>query len=140
MDAFQRYDIESLTALLHEDATQSMPPYDLGLRGRDDILRWPGRAPAAAARARADGRQRPPRVGQYRPSGPGGAHEPWALQILEIEDGGVVEFSFSWTRRASSRSSGCRRRRPSARRADVGHGRPRRPRARHAAGRQGGLG
>ena len=28
----------ALTSLLHEDATQSMPPYKLWLRGRDDIL------------------------------------------------------------------------------------------------------
>src|SRR2546428_134169 len=42
VDAFQRYDMESLTSLLHEDATQSMPPYELWLRGRDDILRFWG--------------------------------------------------------------------------------------------------
>src|SRR5437868_7526069 len=40
VEAFERYDIESLTALIREDATQSMPPYDLWLRGRDDIFRW----------------------------------------------------------------------------------------------------
>ena len=38
--AFERYDIEALTSLIQEDATQSMPPYDLWLRGRDDILTW----------------------------------------------------------------------------------------------------
>ncbi|MDQ3610919.1 MAG: sigma-70 family RNA polymerase sigma factor [Actinomycetota bacterium] len=40
VDAFERYDMQKLTALIHEDATQSMPPYDLWLRGRDDIFRW----------------------------------------------------------------------------------------------------
>ena len=38
--AFERYDIDALTALIHEDATQSMPPYDLWLTGRDDIFTW----------------------------------------------------------------------------------------------------
>src|SRR5438876_7603444 len=38
--AFERYDIEALTSLIHEDATQSMPPYDLWLSGRDDIFAW----------------------------------------------------------------------------------------------------
>src|SRR5207253_6898519 len=38
--AFEAYDMEALTALIHEDATQSMPPYDLWLTGRDDILEW----------------------------------------------------------------------------------------------------
>src|SRR6476646_84509 len=40
VDAFQRYDIEALTSLIREDATQSMPPFDLWLSGRDDILTW----------------------------------------------------------------------------------------------------
>ena len=40
VEAFERYDMDALTALIHEDATQSMPPYDLWLRGRDDIFTW----------------------------------------------------------------------------------------------------
>src|SRR5262249_49524526 len=40
VQAFQAYDVEALTALIQEDATQSMPPFDLWLRGRDDILTW----------------------------------------------------------------------------------------------------
>src|SRR6201999_3931324 len=40
VDAFQRYDIDALTSLIHEDATQSMPPYELWLRGREDIFGW----------------------------------------------------------------------------------------------------
>ena len=38
--AFEAYDMEALTSLIREDATQSMPPYDLWLKGRDDILTW----------------------------------------------------------------------------------------------------
>ena len=52
VDAFERYDIDALIALIQEDATQSMPPYDLWLRGRDDILAWwSGPESAVAARA-----------------------------------------------------------------------------------------
>ena len=40
VQAFERYDIDALTSLIHEDATQSMPPYDMWLSGRDDILTW----------------------------------------------------------------------------------------------------
>jgi RNA polymerase sigma-70 factor (ECF subfamily) len=40
VDAFQAYDMDRLTALIHEDAIQSMPPYDMWLRGRDDIFKW----------------------------------------------------------------------------------------------------
>src|SRR5690606_12892267 len=34
VDAFERYDLDALTALLHDDATMSMPPYTLWLQGR----------------------------------------------------------------------------------------------------------
>lgn len=40
VDAFERYDLESLTALLREDATLSMPPYALWLRGHGEITAW----------------------------------------------------------------------------------------------------
>src|SRR3954470_7440563 len=40
VEAFQAYDIDALTELIHEDATQSMPPFDMWLRGRDDIFTW----------------------------------------------------------------------------------------------------
>ena len=40
VEAFERYDMDALTSLIHEDATQSMPPYDLWLRGRDDMFAW----------------------------------------------------------------------------------------------------
>src|SRR6201987_862724 len=38
--AFEVYDIDRLTELLHEDAIQSMPPYTMWLKGRDDLLPW----------------------------------------------------------------------------------------------------
>ena len=97
VDAFERYDMESLTSLLHEDATQSMPPYELWLRGRDDILSfWVGHGAGCSGSrlvptVAANGS---PAFGQYKPSGPGGRHEPWALQVLEIADGRIVEFTF----------------------------------------------
>lgn len=95
LDAFQRYDMDALTALLHEDAVQSMPPYPLWLRGRDDVLRWwfgPGSG-CRGSRLIPTVANGSPAFGQYRPSGPGGAHEPWALQVLEVKDGRVVEFT-----------------------------------------------
>src|SRR5688572_13102663 len=33
VDAFERYDVDALTALLHEEATLSMPPFELWLQG-----------------------------------------------------------------------------------------------------------
>ncbi|QYN21704.1 RNA polymerase subunit sigma-70 [Amycolatopsis sp. DSM 110486] len=40
VEAFERYDVPALTALLHEDATLAMPPYGLWLAGRTEISRW----------------------------------------------------------------------------------------------------
>lgn len=96
VDAFERYDMESLTSLLHEDATQSMPPYELWLSGRDDVLGWWVGAGAGCRGSRlvpttANGS---PAFGQYKPSGPNGELEPWALQVLEVSEGRIVEFTF----------------------------------------------
>ena len=97
VDAFERYDMEALTSLIHEDATQSMPPYDLWLRGREDIFAWwlgPGigcRGSRVIPTKAANGA---PAFGQYKPSETGDGYEPWALQVLEIEDGRIVELTF----------------------------------------------
>ena len=40
VDAFERYDIEALVALLHDDAIMSMPPYDFWLQGSGNMARW----------------------------------------------------------------------------------------------------
>ena len=88
--------MEALTALIHEDATQSMPPFDLWLTGRDDILTWwygPGigcRGSRVLPTTAANGS---PAFGQYKPS-EGGGYEPWALQVLELEDGRIKELTF----------------------------------------------
>jgi RNA polymerase sigma-70 factor, ECF subfamily len=97
VEAFESYDMDALTALIHEDATQSMPPYDLWLSGREDILRWwvgPGvgcRGSRVISTTAANGS---PAFGQYKPSPTGDGYEPWALQVLEIADGRIVEFTF----------------------------------------------
>lgn len=96
VEAFERYDLDELTALMRADVVQSMPPYELWLQGVDTIRGFwlgPG-APCRGSRLLptvANGR---PAFGQYRPSGPGGRHEPWALQVLEISDERIVGFTF----------------------------------------------
>jgi len=96
VEAFQAYDVEALTALIQEDATQSMPPFDLWLSGRDDILTWwfgPGIACQGSRVIPAGTANGSPAYGQYKPS-PDGGYEPWALQVLELGDGRIGEFSF----------------------------------------------
>ena len=93
VDAFQRYDIASLVALLHEDATQSMPPYPMWLHGRDDIGRWllgPGSGCEGSVLVplRVNGRAG---FAQYRASG--SAHRPFSLQVIDISDGRISRFT-----------------------------------------------
>jgi RNA polymerase sigma-70 factor (ECF subfamily) len=92
VDAFERYDMDALTALLHEDATLSMPPYNLWLRGPEEIVRWhlgPGHG-CRGSRLVPTVASGTPAFGQYRPSGPGGRHEPWALQVVETSGDNIV--------------------------------------------------
>jgi RNA polymerase sigma-70 factor (ECF subfamily) len=94
--AFEHYDIEALTALIREDATQSMPPYDLWLRGRDDIFAWwwgPGIGCKGSRLIPSVAANGSPAFGQYKPS-PDGGYEPWALQVLEVSEGGIAELTF----------------------------------------------
>jgi RNA polymerase sigma-70 factor, ECF subfamily len=96
VDAFERYDIEAFVRLLHEDATQHMPPFEMWMRGADDIGAWmlgPGKE-CRGSRVfpiRANGA---PAVVQYRPA-PEGGHQAWAVHVLDVADGrvsGITSF------------------------------------------------
>jgi RNA polymerase sigma-70 factor, ECF subfamily len=97
VEAFEHYDMDALTSLISEDARQSMPPFDMWLSGRDDIFSWwfgPGngcRGSKVIPTVAANGS---PAFAQYKPNDAGDGYEPWALQVLEIEDGKIVEFTF----------------------------------------------
>ena len=96
VEAFERYALEALTALIHEDASQSMPPYDMWLTGRDDIFRWwwgPGIGCEGSRVIPTVAANGAPAFGQYKPA-EGGGYEPWALQVLEIRDGKIAELTF----------------------------------------------
>jgi RNA polymerase sigma-70 factor (ECF subfamily) len=95
VDAFQRYDLDSLVSLLHEDASWSMPPYELWLQTHDDIRRWclgPG-IECRGSRLVPTMANGSPAFGQYKPSAAGG-HDAWALQVLEVSGGRIAGISF----------------------------------------------
>ena len=95
--AFESYDLTALTSLIKEDARQSMPPYDLWLSGRADILAWwfgPGigcRGSRLVPTVGANGRVA---FGQYKPSVTGSGHDPWALMVLELGQNQIEEITF----------------------------------------------
>jgi RNA polymerase sigma-70 factor, ECF subfamily len=92
VEAFERYDMDALTRLLHQDVVMSMPPYEIWLRGPESVRDWMlGRGigcrgsrmvPTAANGA--------PAFGQFRNSGPGKGFHAWGLVVLEIAGGRVT--------------------------------------------------
>jgi RNA polymerase sigma-70 factor, ECF subfamily len=96
VDAFERYDMDALTSLLHEDATWSMPPYELWLQTHRDIVHWclgPGIG-CRGSRLIPTMANGAPAFGQYKPD-PAGGLQPWSLQVVEVSAGrisGIVFF------------------------------------------------
>jgi RNA polymerase sigma-70 factor (ECF subfamily) len=94
--AFEAYDIDRLTALVHEDAVMSMPPYSLWLRGRDDVFTFfygPGIGCKGSKLVPTTAANGLPAWGQYKPSADGG-YEPWALQVVRVTGDRVGEMTF----------------------------------------------
>ncbi|MFD5334866.1 sigma-70 family RNA polymerase sigma factor [Streptomyces hawaiiensis] len=92
--AFEGYDMTALTALLHEDAVMTMPPFDLWLTGTRDITGFMTTlgAPCAGSRlvpVQANGL---PGFAQYKPDPEKGGFTPWAVQVLEISEGRITGF------------------------------------------------
>ena len=95
--AFEAYDMDALVSLIEEDATQSMPPFDMWLHGRADILSWwygPGIGCRGSRLVPVGSANGSPAYGQYKPSETGTGYDPWALQVLELSAGGIAEFTF----------------------------------------------
>ena len=91
VDAFERYDITALVALLHDDAVMSMPPYNFWLQGPVELAQFflgqglgcqGSRLLATAANGQAA-------FGSYKPD-PAGGWSPWAIQVLDVAGGRIV--------------------------------------------------
>lgn len=94
VEAFHRYDVDALVSLLREDATLSMPPYTLWLRGPEAIRGWllgrgAGCRGSRLVPTRACGS---PAFGQYRVD-PAGGHIPWSLTVLELAGGRITGWN-----------------------------------------------
>jgi RNA polymerase sigma-70 factor, ECF subfamily len=91
VDAFERYDIPQLVGLLREDVVMSMPPWDLWLRGPDDVAGW-FLGPGIVCK---DARLLPVQVngtagfGNYHKVDPG-QWEAWGIQVIEVAGGRIV--------------------------------------------------
>jgi RNA polymerase sigma-70 factor (ECF subfamily) len=95
VDAFERFDIESLVSLLHEDATMQMPPYPLWLQGADEYRAWllgPGSGCAGSRLERIEVNG-VPGFAQWR-ADPEGGYSAWAIHVLTLSDGAIVAQDF----------------------------------------------
>ena len=93
--AFEQYDMDALTAVLHEDATWNMPPYELWLQTHFDIRKWclgPGIG-CRGSRLISVEANGSPAFGQYKPD-PNGGLAPWSLQVLEISGDRLSGITF----------------------------------------------
>ncbi len=91
-EAFEQYDVPALTALLHEEATLSMPPYDLWLQGHDSIAKWllgHGIGCMGSRLIPVDACGGTPAFAQYRKGG----DEPWALLLLELDGDRITSMT-----------------------------------------------
>jgi RNA polymerase sigma-70 factor (ECF subfamily) len=91
VQAFEAYDMDALTSLLHEDAVWNMPPFDLWLQTHEDIANWClgtgiGCKGSRLVPTTANGS---PAFGQYKPDPVNGGLEPWSLQVLELDATGT---------------------------------------------------
>ncbi len=91
VDAFERYDITSLVALLRDDVVMSMPPYDFWLRGPVEMAKWflgqgIGCEGSRLLTVEANGAAA---FASYKRD-PAGGHAPWSIQIIEISGDRIV--------------------------------------------------
>jgi RNA polymerase sigma-70 factor, ECF subfamily len=96
VDAFERYDMDSLTSVLREDASWSMPPYELWLQTHDDVRRWclgPGIGCRGSRLVPVEANGMPA-FGQYKPSDREGILEPWSLQVVEVSGERIAGITF----------------------------------------------
>lgn len=96
VDAFERFDIDELVTLLRDDATMSMPPYPLWLRGPDAMRTWllgngSGCRGSRVVPLQANGR---PAFAQWRPGERDGTYDAWAIHVLEVSDGKIAGIDF----------------------------------------------
>jgi RNA polymerase sigma-70 factor (ECF subfamily) len=96
VDAFERYDMDALVKLLHDDAYQSMPPFAMWVQGAENITTWmlqPGPSACRGSRLIPLGEANGcPAFAQYKPD-PAGGLQPWGIQLLEISGGKIAELA-----------------------------------------------
>jgi RNA polymerase sigma-70 factor (ECF subfamily) len=96
VDAFQRYDMDALVKLMHDDAVMTMPPFGMWVRGAVDIVTWMLQPTPSLCRGSVLVPVQANGVlgwGQYKPD-PDGGRSPWSLQVHEVSGGKLSRLTF----------------------------------------------
>jgi RNA polymerase sigma-70 factor (ECF subfamily) len=95
VDAFQRYDVETLVTLLRDDVTFSMPPYTLWLRGPEHVRSWLLGAGCGCRGSKLVPVEAcaSPAFAQYRAGETPGTYNAWALIVLELGGGRIAGWN-----------------------------------------------
>jgi RNA polymerase sigma-70 factor (ECF subfamily) len=99
LDAWKRTDVHALAALLKEDAHLTMPPSPAWVFGRDAIARFFARYPfGPTARPHLHVPTRANRQPAYavflQAAEPGAPPDPFAVEVLRIQDGLIAEIHY----------------------------------------------
>jgi RNA polymerase sigma-70 factor (ECF subfamily) len=89
VDAFERYDMDDLVALLQKDAAFSMPPFPLWVQGPDDIVKFMTGtgAKCEGSRLLVTSANGGPAVGIYNATDDG--YRSWAIVVMETSGGKI---------------------------------------------------
>ncbi|HEY8581914.1 MAG TPA: sigma-70 family RNA polymerase sigma factor [Capillimicrobium sp.] len=96
LDAFNRYDVDAFVSLLHEDATQVMPPYEHWLVGPEQVAEWMlgrGLGCKGSIVRPVQPSNGVPAFAQWKPD-PAGGYSAWAVHAVEIRDGRVSGLNY----------------------------------------------
>jgi RNA polymerase sigma-70 factor, ECF subfamily len=96
IDAFERFDIDELVSLLHEDATMQMPPYAMWLRGAEEYRTWllgagAGCEGSRIVRVEANGA---PAYAQWRRNPDGSGYHAWSIHIVRLSGERITWMDF----------------------------------------------
>ncbi|MFF2886016.1 sigma-70 family RNA polymerase sigma factor [Paenibacillus sp. NPDC057967] len=95
VEAFEQYDIDALLSLFHENSSLSMPPFVMWVSGRPNMSSFYDITSSHCSGSRllpirANGNC--PAYAQYMPSGHDGLLVPWAIHVLEIQEGKIAHL------------------------------------------------
>jgi RNA polymerase sigma-70 factor (ECF subfamily) len=94
VEAFERYDVDALVDLLHQDVLIAMPPLDLWIRGVADARNFLASMQDEGGHdlVRPVAANGQPAVAIWRPGGPSGTPHAYALMVLEVVDRRILSI------------------------------------------------